>query len=678
MTALRKHLKWIIPVLILFALGLWIAADTLHNLSYEKIPARPPEKIDFNENGLLQAFAENLPVSEAEVDTNIGGICSYIDGRYDCADFRMVSLLRILYLYPDRLSESQYERIRSTLLNFKYWMDEPGDDSMCYWSENHQILFATAELLAGQLWPDEIFTNNGMTGLERQENAKKRINYWMEQRWNYGFTEWYSNVYYVEDIGPLSNLIDFAEDDEISMKATIIMDLLLYDLASQSWKGVFISNSGRLYEGHKKGGAGSSMRRVSQEIFGYPQVGADKRQGMELNFLYSEKYQVPDVIRMIGRDESPQVIRASNGLDVDELKSEGLLGQETKQIMMQWAMESFTNPETITNTIDTINRYGMLSQTDFNAFSLVNYGLLRYSGLLPVFSRVLNPQSNGVAIQRSDSYMFRTENFSLSTSQAYHPGTYGDQQHIWQATLSDNLSIFTTHPAILPDQSGPNGNSPGFWVGSGRLPHSVQDENINLTLYRLPEKAGVMEKTMHHFTHLWFPEKQFDEVILEDTRIFGRVGNTYVAVSAGGSLEYRPELLSTTKQDEILSSGKALPEERNEVVQEGRDTWWITEISTAEKEGNFQSFINRISGNHASFDSSGPGETGTLFYNSRGRNLQVDYDGDFRIDNEIISTDYMRFDAPWAQADRKPEAIRISADGHELYLDFSTLTREIR
>ena len=33
---------------------------------------------------------------------------------------------------------------------------EPGQD-MTYWSENHRILFATAEYLAGQFWPGEMF-----------------------------------------------------------------------------------------------------------------------------------------------------------------------------------------------------------------------------------------------------------------------------------------------------------------------------------------------------------------------------------------------------------------------------------------------------------------------------------------------------------------------------------------
>ena len=94
-------------------------------------------------------------------------------------------------------------------------MDQPGQDSMCFWSENHQILFAASEYLAGQYYPDETFSNDGKKGTEHMAIARERIMIWLEQRWLYGFTEWYSSVYYVEDIAPLANLIEFADDDEI-------------------------------------------------------------------------------------------------------------------------------------------------------------------------------------------------------------------------------------------------------------------------------------------------------------------------------------------------------------------------------------------------------------------------------------------------------------------------------
>ena len=61
----------------------------------------------------------------------------------------------------------------------------------------------------------KLYENDGKTGAEHMELGKERLNIWLKQRYDYGFIEWYSNTYYVEDIGPLSNLIDFAGDEDI-------------------------------------------------------------------------------------------------------------------------------------------------------------------------------------------------------------------------------------------------------------------------------------------------------------------------------------------------------------------------------------------------------------------------------------------------------------------------------
>ena len=70
---IKCHLKWIILLGIVLILGIWVAADTLSNLSYEIILSRPSETIDFNENLLLDSFANNEaltePLTEAEIDS---------------------------------------------------------------------------------------------------------------------------------------------------------------------------------------------------------------------------------------------------------------------------------------------------------------------------------------------------------------------------------------------------------------------------------------------------------------------------------------------------------------------------------------------------------------------------------------------------------------------------------
>ncbi|MFO1452416.1 MAG: hypothetical protein U1F61_29895, partial [Opitutaceae bacterium] len=105
-------------------------------------------------------------------------------------DFWMAPLLRIVYRHRSSIDVANWERIQRSILGFRYWMDQPGEDSRCYWSENHQILYASAEFLAGQRFPDAIFTRDGRTGREHREAGRKRVLTWLEQRWNHGFAEW--------------------------------------------------------------------------------------------------------------------------------------------------------------------------------------------------------------------------------------------------------------------------------------------------------------------------------------------------------------------------------------------------------------------------------------------------------------------------------------------------------
>ena len=91
--------------------------------------------------------------------SSIYDFCDFIDTREDCNDFRMISLQRLYIQFTDKLPKDIKERIKQTILNFRYWMTEPGNDNMCYWSENHQLLFATIEYIGCSLFESDVCTN---------------------------------------------------------------------------------------------------------------------------------------------------------------------------------------------------------------------------------------------------------------------------------------------------------------------------------------------------------------------------------------------------------------------------------------------------------------------------------------------------------------------------------------
>ena len=246
---------------------------------------------------------------------------------------------------------------------------------MCYWSENHQILFASAEYLIGQLYPDTVFPNSGLTGKQHMEKARKRMLDWFEMRWNYGFIEFYSGVYYKEDIGALINLIDFAEDEELVIKSQIIMDLLFYDVASQNLNTMFVSVSGRAYEGNRKGGPDATLGGLTRYFWG---DGKKLGAGMMYGMMVSENYTLPPVLAEIARDSSDVIIKQNNGLDIAELKEEGYYGTDNRSMMMQWGMECFSNPEIIRNSLAHIRNCNMFSNEFVSDFKMLDFTLLHW------------------------------------------------------------------------------------------------------------------------------------------------------------------------------------------------------------------------------------------------------------------------------------------------------------
>ena len=249
----------------------------------------------------------------------------------------------------------------------------------------------------------------------------------------------------------------------------------------------------------------------------------------------------------------------------------------------------------------------------------------------------------------------------MATAQAHHPGEFGDQQSPWVATLSNEVSIFNSHPAKPLSDSGALSGSPGYWVGNGRMPHSVQYEDINISIYKIPDKKGFMEKAITDFTHAYFPKDLLDEVVLEGRFAFGKLDDKYIAFIGKTNLYY----YEGTNDD---------------LIQEGKDNYWIFEISTEADEGNFNAFMTRIKNNPITY------ENDVLTYRSSGHFLEVEFGGDFLVNDakdptvnlQPVDTDYMRHDSPYASNGREQSTMTFEFGGERLYLDFYNMVRKVK
>lgn len=599
-------------------------------------PRRPIESISCDEGKLYYALKVD---SSHNINWNLlDGTLEYISHEYDCSDFRLVNLIRILYEFGDKMPYDIYNKTRYILSNFRFWWNDLGENSMCYWSENHQILFASAEYLLGLYYKDVYFKKAELNGLQLAERGKKRILDWLELRWLYGFSEYYSNVYYKEDIAALINLIDFAPDATIKNKATIILDLLFYDMASQCYNGNMVSTSARAYKNNRQA---NNFENIYDDPFSDKKGNKKINPGMLCGLKLTNNYNIPKVLLSIANDTSNVIVKQSNGIELCNLDELDLIGLSDKQLMVQFGMEAFINPEIVQNTLKALSEKNMFSNDFLKDLKWINFSLFKDCNLFIDIIHSLNPYQTGTVLDKASTYTYRTKSFSMYTSQAYHAGFTADQHHVFGLNLDNEISIYHTHPACKKESTQ---SSPNFWVGYGRLPYSVQHKNINISIYNIPKKKTFLENELLDYTYLYIPCQKVDSILLDNNYLFVKYKNTYCAFIASGFI---------SKEDDLF-------------YQKGHKQSWVTEIGTKGNDKNFGAFINRVRNNRIAYDK----KKNMLEYNSMGKTYTAIYNESLFINANEVNLKYDGYDSPYIYQKRNDNNRIIKLNSDSLYLDF--------
>ena len=267
----------------------------------------------------------------------------------------------------------------------------------------------------------------------------------------------------------------------------------------------------------------------------------------------------------------------------------------------------------------------------------------------------------------------------MSTNQAHFAGDYADQHQISIANLANDLSVFTSQPMRVSTRGQ-------YWVGYGRLPYSVQNENVNVTIYDIPSSVGFLEPHIVEYTHAYFPVGLFDEVNLEYMNsgyVFGRKGDTYIMLCAksseDASLRFKNDYTSeediltdiskikTNVKDMIMASGDL----RYDLILEGgHNHAWVTELGSISEDGSFADFISRTLANNYNFSNM------EVQYFSNGNDYLVKYDEYFKLNNEVQNLEYNRFESVYSNTLRNSDEIIINFNDYSLVLDYKKLIRE--
>ena len=197
-------------------------------------------------------FEKGYHLEEAEqmiLDEIIG-----VNQRQDCSDFHFTTILTTYFKHQDQMTDKVKAVIKDAALHYRYWIDEPGDDVMWFFSENHALLFHTCQYLAGLLFPDDLFTNSGKTGKEVSTRGRELLEEWFEEFFREFITEWNSNAYIPVDVHGLAAIYNVTDkEDKLHEMAKRALDMVSYSLAVNAHKGAVMTSFGRTYEKEMKG-----------------------------------------------------------------------------------------------------------------------------------------------------------------------------------------------------------------------------------------------------------------------------------------------------------------------------------------------------------------------------------------------------------------------------------------
>jgi hypothetical protein len=601
------------------------------------------------------AFLEKgSPLNDSILKQSIDFIYS---GR-DCNDFTVGGLLRILYRYksPSLVTEDQRLKIEKCLLDFNYWWTEDlTKNARCYWTENHEIIFHSDELLAGQMFRNETFID-GKTGQEHMDHALNLIIKWMEWRINFGFSEWLSHAYFEEDLMAILNLYDFAEDQAIKAKAGLLIDVLMYEMALNSFHGTFGSTHGRTYAFLVKGARSESSASTIKLIFGMGIFNSSAAMGAVS--LATSDYRCPEVIKEIAADYSGTLRnRERHSINMDDAPKYGLSYDDEINCELFWSIQDYTHPKVIDLSQKITDKYGVWTRADYDQYRML------YQKQIEQYGKIVDARLDPHALTEVNIETCRTPDYMLSCAQDYRPGSPGYQQHIWQATLGIDAVVFTNHPGSNDEFSRPN-----YWAGNGILPRAAQFKNVVICIYNIPPEnplpflRGEMKTDRNipadsivpsdkliSFTHAYFPKDAFDEVIEKENWIFGRKENGYIALYSQNPHQWKAD------------RGREL-----DLVASGTENIWICEMGSKDDWKDFSGFISAITSNEVNCE----GLNVSYKSPSQGE-IKFGWSEPFRVKGKtVLVKDYLRFDNPYSKNTFASEKLVIKNKNNKLILDF--------
>lgn len=626
-------------------------------------------------------------------DAILADMAALEDGR----DFDALYLLHVLLGYRDHpmLAAELVTAVEQALLDFKHWYTEPTpdgiEDDSYYWSENHMVMFHTIEYLMGQAYPDQVFSSDGKTGAEHRAHAEAGLLRWLDLRARLGFSEWHSNVYYQKDVTPLLALAEYAADQDMRARAAGVLDILLFDMAMHTQRAAFGVTHGRSYKKNKMTSWDEDTWHITRLLFDTtsdPYVNHGEPGGVL--FARSQGYVYPEAIRRVARTDQVFVDRERMGIGIPFTGDPANVPEapydldygEPGDISTFWSTGAVVAWPVLPLTFQTMDAYDLWDHPDFAlmaGFRDLSADPMMAQQVAAGAGFIINLPLMGEV----DTYTWRSPEVMLSSAVDYdRRGGAAYQAHAWQATFDANAVVFTNHPfrdvSLFPGWRD-DPETGGYWNGEASMPRSFQHENVAIHIYA-PQYPATNQPpldvfTYEPYTHAYFPQEHFDEVIQEGSWTFGRHGDGYIALYSYRTAEYRVY--------EPDADTGPLTEPFDLVAAGGADNVWIVEVGRASDWDSFAAFRQAVSAadlevTPRAAQNGLPGGFDVSYASPSQGTIVFGWDGPAQVDGaEVPIGGHPRFDNPFSQTAFDSRQMQIEIDGYGVELDFAAPSRRL-
>lgn len=544
-----------------------------------------------------------------------GRVVEIMKGQQSGDMFWMFPWTAISFLGRDQLSAEARAAIRDA---WRTYFPQRGD------TENHWAMYYSSLFLMSELYPDEPGSSwfNGKSSAENLAEAKAYLTSWMDLATTIGQGEFNPTHYIGEYVIPMLYLTAWAEDPEMRIRGSMMLDWLMADHAASTLNGILRGPNARTDDTSVVHRWHALATFFSWIMFGNtpPPPGYG---GFGLHFaVAAEHYSLPEVIRQVALDRDRDYVQ-----------------RDTKRTRRRWRYSDELTPLVFKTTY--MGRDYAVGSTQ--------------GGLItdPIQAHVWDvtwavPDPRGVH----------------NTMFSAHPHSDGRVMQMYFTELPDHMI------EALSSQGKPSYDVPDKILGSSPFEQVFQDLDTVIALYDIP--PGTRFPLINGF----FSKDLRDVSEDKSGWIFARGGNTFLAYHPLAGYEWQPrwgyrQLPSTSGYKwERVDPG---PDGDRLLVSPHLKNGTIVQAASADEFAGFDEFKAAIRALPLEFSmDSVPSVSMTTL---RGRKVSFAFGSDPIVDGKPV--DYSKwklFEGPYLNSELRSRKLTITHGRLERVLDFNTLT----